>query len=130
MPRVISLGELTASIAHEVNQPLGAVMFNAGGVSHLARWRPAQHERRRAALERNRAGRHPGGWGASGASAHSQANKTETKMAPLNLNEVLERGVDRSVQPELLQLPGGAAAWSRRARSRSFSPIKFSGCNK
>ena len=27
--RVTSLGELTASIAHEVNQPLGAVMFNA-----------------------------------------------------------------------------------------------------
>ena len=43
--RVSSLGELTASIAHEVNQPLGAVMFNAEACLSWLEWRSPQHER-------------------------------------------------------------------------------------
>jgi C4-dicarboxylate-specific signal transduction histidine kinase len=50
--RVTSLGELTASIAHEVNQPLGAVMFNAEAcLSWLDHDQPNMKEAR-AALER------------------------------------------------------------------------------
>ena len=33
--RVTTLGELTASIAHEVNQPLGAIVTNAGASLRL-----------------------------------------------------------------------------------------------
>ena len=50
--RVTSLGELTASIAHEVNQPLGAVMYQRRGMLKLARWRAAQLSEAHAALER------------------------------------------------------------------------------
>jgi PAS domain S-box-containing protein len=50
MTRVATLGELTASIAHEINQPLGAVVNNA---SACVRWLAAQNleeARRSAAL--------------------------------------------------------------------------------
>jgi len=40
MARVATLGELTASIAHEVNQPLGAIVNNAGA---SLRWLAAQN---------------------------------------------------------------------------------------
>jgi C4-dicarboxylate-specific signal transduction histidine kinase len=40
MTRVATLGELTASIAHEINQPLGAVVNNA---SACVRWLAAQN---------------------------------------------------------------------------------------
>jgi signal transduction histidine kinase len=85
--RVTSLGELTASIAHEVNQPLGAVMFNAEAcLSWLAGDSPNMIEAR-AALERivrdgTRAGEVI-------RRIRALANKTDTKMAPLDLDEVL-----------------------------------------
>ena len=97
--RVTSLGELTASIAHEVNQPLGAVMFNAEAcLSWLDGDRPNMSEAR-AALERivrdgTRAGEVI-------RRIRALANKTETKMAPLNLNEVLSEALT-FVQHELL----------------------------
>src|SRR5262249_14195848 len=49
MARVATLGELTASIAHEINQPLGAMVNNA---SACVRWLAAQHleEARQSAL--------------------------------------------------------------------------------
>src|SRR5262249_21863810 len=48
--RVATLGELTASIAHEINQPLGAVVHNA---SACVRWIAAQNleEARQSALQ-------------------------------------------------------------------------------
>ncbi len=47
--RVTSLGELTASIAHEVNQPLGAVVANAEAcIGWLDRDRPDLGEARAA----------------------------------------------------------------------------------
>jgi PAS domain S-box-containing protein len=52
MTRVMTMGELTASIAHEVNQPLGAMVTSAAaGVRWLAT-KPPQMDKARRALER------------------------------------------------------------------------------
>jgi signal transduction histidine kinase len=97
--RVTSLGELTASIAHEVNQPLGAIMFNAEACqSWLARDPPNMNEAH-AALERivrdgTRAGEVI-------QRIRALAKKTDTKMEPLNLKDVLSE-VLNFVQHELL----------------------------
>jgi PAS domain S-box-containing protein len=41
MMRVMTVGELTASIAHEVNQPLSGIITNAGDrAAYVARWQP------------------------------------------------------------------------------------------
>jgi signal transduction histidine kinase len=97
--RVSSLGELTASIAHEVNQPLGAVLFNAeAGLSWLDHEQPNLEEAH-ASFERiirdsTRAGdviRR----------IRTLAKKADTKMAPLNLNEVLSEALTL-VQHDLL----------------------------
>jgi predicted ATPase/signal transduction histidine kinase len=97
--RVTSLGELTASIAHEVNQPLGAVLINAAAcLSWLDHEQPNLTEAR-AALERivrdgTRAGEVI-------RRTRTLAKKADTKIAPLNLNEVLSEALTL-VQHELL----------------------------
>ncbi|MBV8151376.1 MAG: PAS domain S-box protein, partial [Candidatus Eremiobacteraeota bacterium] len=48
--RVTSLGELTASIAHEVNQPLAAVIMNAGAAGRWLNAEPPNLEEARRAL--------------------------------------------------------------------------------
>jgi len=85
--RVTSLGELTASIAHEVNQPLGAVMFNAEACQSWLDGDPPNMNEAHAALERivrdsTRAGEVI-------RRIRLLAKKTDTKMAPLDLNELL-----------------------------------------
>jgi len=50
--RVLTMGELTASIAHEVNQPLGAIVTSAGACERWLAARPPQMEKARRALER------------------------------------------------------------------------------
>lgn len=50
--RVTTMGELTASIAHEVNQPLGAMVTSAAAGSRWLRAEPPQIERALRALER------------------------------------------------------------------------------
>jgi PAS domain S-box-containing protein len=50
MTRVTTLGELTASIAHEVNQPLAAIVNNAGACLALLSRKRADVEELRAAL--------------------------------------------------------------------------------
>jgi phosphoglycerate-specific signal transduction histidine kinase len=66
--RVATLGELTASIAHEVNQPLGALVNNAGAekrrpprwtlaVSHVPRLDDMQVSRTRRTSRKDSAGR-------------------------------------------------------------------------
>jgi C4-dicarboxylate-specific signal transduction histidine kinase len=50
--RVMSLGELTASIAHEVNQPLAAIMTSGDASLRWLAAEPANVDRARAALER------------------------------------------------------------------------------
>ena len=48
--RLAMAGELTASIAHEINQPLGAILANAGAAEALLRRDPAAIEELRAIL--------------------------------------------------------------------------------
>jgi C4-dicarboxylate-specific signal transduction histidine kinase len=99
MMRVSSLGELTASIAHEVNQPIGAVIFNAEAcLSWLDQEQPNLAEAH-ASLERiirdgTRAGEVIRG-------VRQLAKKTDTTMAPLNLNEILSEALTL-VQHDLL----------------------------
>jgi len=50
--RVLTMGELTASIAHEVNQPLGAMVTSAGACERWLAAKPPQMEKARRALER------------------------------------------------------------------------------
>jgi signal transduction histidine kinase/FixJ family two-component response regulator len=97
--RVTSLGELTASIAHEVNQPLGAVLFNAQACVSWLDCNPPNMSEAHAALERiirdgTRAGEVI-------RRVRALAKKTDTKMAPLNLNEILSEALT-FVQHELL----------------------------
>ena len=61
MARVTTVGELTVSIAHEVNQPLGAVVINAEAALHWLADNPPNLSEAREALQRimrdgNRAG--------------------------------------------------------------------------
>jgi signal transduction histidine kinase len=97
--RVTSLGELTASIAHEVYQPLGAVVFNAEACMSWLDCDPPNMNEAHAALERivrdgTRAGEIV-------RRIRALAKKTDTKMAPLDLNEVLSEALT-FVQHELL----------------------------
>jgi C4-dicarboxylate-specific signal transduction histidine kinase len=52
MTRVMTMGELTASIAHEVNQPLGAIVTSAAAGTRWLAAKPPQMEKARRALER------------------------------------------------------------------------------
>src|SRR6202041_2957979 len=97
--RVASLGELTASIAHEVNQPLGAVMLNAEACLSWLAGEPPNMKEAHAALERiirdgTRAGEVI-------RRIRALAKKTDLKMAPLNLDDVLGETLTL-VQHELL----------------------------
>jgi PAS domain S-box-containing protein len=49
--RVMTMGELTASIAHEVNQPLGAMVANAAACSRWLAAKPPETAKARRALE-------------------------------------------------------------------------------
>jgi PAS domain S-box-containing protein len=96
--RVTTLGELTASIAHEVNQPLAAVVANADAcLRWLDRGTPDLVAARRSVE-----------WVINDAHRASEvvrrvralANKTEIEKAPLDLNEVV-REVIALVEREL-----------------------------
>ena len=50
--RVMTMGELTASIAHEVNQPLGAMVTSAAAGARWLASKPPQMDKARRALER------------------------------------------------------------------------------
>jgi signal transduction histidine kinase len=49
--RVMTMGELTASIAHEVNQPLGAMVANAAACARWLAAQPAEIAKTRKALD-------------------------------------------------------------------------------
>jgi PAS domain S-box-containing protein len=98
--RVTSLGELTASIAHEVNQPLGAVVANAEAcLGWLDRETPDLGEAH-AAIERivrdgNRAGEVI-------RRVRALVKRSDTLMVPLNVNEILREAMN-IVEHELLR---------------------------
>jgi C4-dicarboxylate-specific signal transduction histidine kinase len=97
--RVTTLGELTASIAHEVNQPLAAVVANAeASLRWLDRKTPDLDAARRSVEwiidDGNRAGEVI-------RRVRALANKTETEKAPLDLNDVV-REVIEMVRRELI----------------------------
>jgi predicted ATPase/signal transduction histidine kinase len=97
--RVTSLGELTASIAHEVNQPLAAVMFNAAACLSWLDCTPPNMTEAQVALERiirdgTRAGEVI-------QRVRALAKKTDTKMTLLNLEDLLSETLSL-VQHELM----------------------------
>jgi signal transduction histidine kinase len=97
--RVTSLGELTASIAHEVSQPLGAVVTNAEAcLCWLDRdnpnWNAVHASVEMILRDGNRAGEII-------RRVRALAMKTDTQMLPLNINEVVSEAVG-FMQHELL----------------------------
>ena len=89
--RVTMLGEMTASIAHEVNQPLAAVIANAEAcLRWLDRETPDLAAARRSA-----------GWVINDGNRASQvirrvralANKTDIEKAPLDVNNVVREAI-------------------------------------
>jgi signal transduction histidine kinase len=87
LSRITSLGALTASIAHEVNQPLASVIMNAGAGLRWLGAEPPNLEEVRQGLERIRK---------DGARAgdvieriRALARKAPVKVDPLDLNEAI-----------------------------------------
>jgi PAS domain S-box-containing protein len=85
--RIATMGELTASIAHEINQPLAAVATNAGASLHWLASQPANLDEARQAMANamNEANR------ASGVieRLRTMVQKTPPNLRPLNVNEVI-----------------------------------------
>ena len=97
--RVTTLGELTASIAHEVNQPLAAVVTNAAAcLRWLDRETPDLEEARRTLAsiinDGNRAGEVI-------QRVRALANKADIEKVPIDVNDVV-REVIALVQRELI----------------------------
>jgi signal transduction histidine kinase len=88
MNRIATAGELTASIAHEINQPLTAMVINANaGLRWLANKTPDLDEVR-AALNRVVGAGHRAGeviW-----SVRAILKKDEQEKAPVDLNDVIQ----------------------------------------
>jgi PAS domain S-box-containing protein len=90
--RVTSLGELTASIAHEVNQPLGAVVANAEAcLGWLDRESPDLNEAH-AAIERIVRDGHRAGEVIR--RVRALIKKVDTQMVPLNVNEIVSEAMN------------------------------------
>jgi PAS domain S-box-containing protein len=98
--RVTSLGELAASIAHEVNQPLGAVVANAEAcLGWLGRESPDLNEAQ-AAIERIIRDGHRAGEVIR--RVRALIKKTDTQWAPLDVNEIVGEAMN-IVEHELLR---------------------------
>src|SRR5439155_17405610 len=96
--RVTALGEFAASIAHEVNQPLAAVVTNAAACLRWLDREPANLKEARSAVQSivkdgNRAGEVI-------QRVRALANKTADQKAPLHINEVVNEVISL-VQHEL-----------------------------
>ena len=89
--RVTMLGELTASIAHEINQPLAAVISNADACIGWLGREPAELNAARRSVE----------WIVEDANRASEvirriralAKKTEIEMAPVDMNQLVRETV-------------------------------------
>ena len=98
--RVTSLGELTASIAHEVNQPLGAVVANAEAcLGWLDRESPDLNEAH-AAIERIVRDGHRAGEVIR--RVRALIKRTDTQMVPLDVNDIVSEAMN-IVEHELLR---------------------------
>ncbi len=85
--RVASMGELTASIAHEINQPLSAIVANANACTRMLNLQaPDLEELRMAVTDIADSGRR-----ASEVVSRIRAllKKTHSEKSPLNVNEVI-----------------------------------------
>jgi C4-dicarboxylate-specific signal transduction histidine kinase len=89
--RATGLDELTASIAHEVNQPLGAILFNAEACVGWLDCDPPNLIEAHAALQRIR--RDSARAGEVIRRIRAFAKNTGTTMVPLDLNDVLSEAV-------------------------------------
>ncbi|MER8447646.1 AAA family ATPase [Mesorhizobium sp. M1066] len=97
--RVTTLGELTASIAHEVNQPLAAIVINGEvGLQWLDREMPDLAEVREALHEMISNGRRGG---EIIQRLRALSKRTETQMVGLDINEAINE-VIRLVRQEML----------------------------
>jgi PAS domain S-box-containing protein len=108
--RIVAMGELTASIAHEINQPLAAVAMNASASMHwLAAQPPNLDEARKAVAsavrEANRASEVI-------ARVRALLRKASPQMVPLDVNDVI-REVLALVHSELTR--GGVTAKTKLA---------------
>ncbi len=96
--RVTTLGELTASIAHEVTQPLAALMCSGAACLNWLDHQPPNIEKARRSVEEIIKG------GTRAAEViqrvRALANKTDVRMAPLDINRVINESIVL-VQPEL-----------------------------
>jgi len=108
--RIATMGELTASIAHEINQPLAAVATNASASLHWLAVQPPNLAEAREAManamkEANRA---------SGVIARIRAllKKASPELQPVDMNEVI-REVLALVRSELIR--GGVTAKTKLA---------------
>jgi PAS domain S-box-containing protein len=89
--RVTSLGELTASIAHEINQSLGAVVANAeASLSWLDRERPDLEEARAAVGRIVRDGHRAG---EVIRRVRALAKKADVQMAEVSVSEIIDDAV-------------------------------------
>ncbi|SRR6266404_2009069 len=85
--RVITMGELAASIAHEINQPLSAIVNNGSAcVRWLAADSPNLDEAREAAQDIIREGKRAG---EVISRIRAFLRKTETEKAPLDINQTI-----------------------------------------
>jgi PAS domain S-box-containing protein len=90
LSRVTTMGELMASIAHEVNQPIAAVVTNSNAASRWLSQQPPNLNETREALDNivrdaTRASDVIG-------RIRSLVRKSETSMGPLDINEII-RGI-------------------------------------
>ena len=103
--RVVTLGELTASIAHEINQPLAGVVTNGQASLRWLSQDPPRLDQVRSAIERairdgNRASAVIG-------RIRALAKKTDPLREPLDINDVVQEGillVGREVQNQGVSL--------------------------
>jgi len=87
LSRLTTMGELVASIAHEVNQPIGAIVTNANAAQRWLTQSPPNPNEVGEALSRivqdaNRAGAVIG-------KIRTLVKKTSTQTAPLDMNELI-----------------------------------------
>lgn len=103
--RVMTLGELTASIAHEVNQPLTGVVTNASACLQLLAHNPPDLGELRSAMDSIISD----GMRASEIiqGVRALAKKADLQMVPLNINDVISdvvRLLEREIQSQVVSL--------------------------